>query len=114
MDRAEIPRKAIKYVMDRPGQSLHYVDIAEDLHIAKGQVNAALNRVYNKHPDYGIQRVGAGRFMYRKDWSAAHLDEAKPKETDALYEKVGTIQGRTIIRDENNELWQLVPVKLAE
>ena len=110
----EVARIVLRYVTEHPGQSLHYRDLSEDLKLDHAAVNAALNRAVTKHPEYGIQRVGAGRFMYRQDWSAAHLEEAPPKSTDSIYEKVGTIGGRVILRDENNELWQLMAVKLAD
>jgi|SRR5215475_4426080 len=98
---------AARYLRDRPGQVIHYREIAigcglPDKEPEIGRVNAALARIVRNFPERGIFREGSGHYVYRPD---RDTHPARPGETPAgpkpgdLFEVVGRVGGHTVVRD---------------
>lgn len=123
--------RAYNYLKERPGQVLHYMDIAEALNWDPQSVSTTLGRMVRFHPEFGVRRVGneqhgnrTGQYIYRSDLvgledASAVLNgqritepvtpqESLPDTTPNLYEQVGTtVNGEIIVRDTDGFLWRL-------
>ena len=100
---------AFAYYRARPGQVFHYTEVAEAIKADERLVNAALARAVVKHPEWGIERVGAGQYRYLMTKATAQPEVAKaPPDNSEMFEKVGTTaDGTIIVRNESGVLYRL-------
>lgn len=108
-NQTDTTRKVLAYYRARPGQTIHYKDVAEDIPgSTPANVNASLSRVVAKHPEYGFERHGAGNYVYLRDKENMPKEEKEIPAHKQIFEGVGiTKDGSRIVRDENGVLWKL-------
>ena len=100
----------MRYMRNRPGQIIHYSDVAADVNLTNTQVNSALGYAVAKHPEWGIERRGSGQYVFlpEKQKDSPPDKPAAEDPTQSVYEGVGvTKDGSRIIRDTNGVLWKL-------
>jgi hypothetical protein len=90
------------------GEIVHFNDIAADIHLEPDKVAAAMVRMTNAHPEYGVSRTTRGFYIFR----VADVDNRAPVEPEKrapmMYEEVGTTQaGAIVVRDEKGMLYRL-------
>ncbi|MCL2732481.1 MAG: hypothetical protein FWE15_20955 [Actinomycetia bacterium] len=114
MKPAETTVRAFDYLRERPGETIHYGDVAAAVGADPVAINQAPSRTAREHPERGIVREGAsnGRYVYRPDAEhpARRPPPDGPKPGD-LFEVVGTLSGGTVVvRDPVTfELFRLQP-----
>lgn len=100
----------LRYMRGKPGQIIHYSDVAGDLQMDEKNVNAVLARVVSKHPEYGMDRKGSGQYVFdpSKVLVLPKTESTKPTIVGSMYEGVGvTKDGTRIVRDEDGTIWKL-------
>jgi hypothetical protein len=92
------------FLHEHPAQIHHYTDIAHELGLGAKSVKAALVRMVNIHPEYGVTFSSPrGCYMFRQVDRVIH-DKKQPM----MYEEVGITQdGAIIVRDEKGLLYKL-------
>lgn len=103
---------AIRYMRANANIGVHYIDVATAIHAPKANVNNALVRVVNRHPEMGIRRIGMGQYIFKPEFQLnGNEPTAEPEvkeEIPQMYEFVGqTRDGTIIVRDENSILYRL-------
>lgn len=91
-----------KYMRERPGELLHYRDVAEGVGATHTQVSNVLVRMVRAHPERGIRREQQGRYVYRPDADHPARGPAVPDgpKPGDLFECVGSLgDGMTVVRD---------------
>jgi hypothetical protein len=110
----------LKHMRAKPGQVMHYSDVAEAIDRDGQNVSTALARMVLVHPEYGVRRVGgdhSGQYIYRPDYVELTNPEAEPEPTDRLgmvYETIGYVGRVPLVRDTNGDVWTIVPLKIGE
>ncbi len=106
-------RAARRHLIDRPGQQIHYRDIAAALEVGPERVNAALSRWSLQHPEQGITRSAPGTYIYKAE--RVVLPPLPPMPPDGpkpgdLFEVVGSTEdGSVVVRDPvTNRLGRVV------
>jgi hypothetical protein len=60
-------RRLLQYYKDRPGEIMHYGDVADGLGMMRSRANAYISRLAVKHPSMGISRSGPmGHYVYKR------------------------------------------------
>lgn len=102
---SELTVKALQYLRDRPGEEVHYRDVAEAIGApSANDLSSVFARSARLHPQRGIHAVGdrSGKYVYRPDHDGSMERRAPddgPKPGD-LFEVVGKIQaGTVVVRD---------------
>jgi hypothetical protein len=110
VSRSQVTIDTIQYMRANSGIGVHYIDVAVAVHAHKSQVNNALTRIVNKHPEMGIRRLAMGQYIFKPEYQNGEkpVTTPEPVKTYSMYEGIGHTQdGTIIVRDEEGVLYKL-------
>jgi hypothetical protein len=105
-------RRILKYMRERPGQDIHYSDVAEATNSNADNTCTMLARTVQRHPEFGITRRGSGTYRYIPVADGYLIGPPTPEPQDSkLYEVLGFMDDSVmVVRDDEGQmsLWRKV------
>lgn len=106
MTRPTVKSALIKYFDERPDQTLHLADIAQELELTEEQVRTGINNLRASEPiPYGnIRPIVRGRV-----WTYQTFDADKPETrstTDLMHTCYRSKHGWVLLEDHEGNLWK--------